>query len=100
MSFTREKKEGNVRIAIDGSLSIYEASALREALAACMENEAGLELDLKGVTDCDASGLQLLCSARKTAGQRGKGIRVVGAPQALLDFVRRAGLDWDEVIGE
>ena len=97
---TTEETKVNTRLAIDGPLTIYEVAALRERLAACLGNQAGLELDLGGVTECDASGLQLLCAARKTAGERGKPMRIAGAPQALLDFVRRAGLDPREVIHE
>jgi len=97
---TTEETKENTRLAIDGPLTIYEVAALRERLAACLGNQAGLELDLGGVTECDASGLQLLCAARKTAGGRGKPMRIAGAPQALLDFARRAGLDLREVIHE
>ncbi len=71
MAFTTEEKDGRTILKVEGALSIYEASALREALLACLENDAGLELDLGSVTECDTAGLQLLYAARKTA-RKGK----------------------------
>ena len=98
MSFTRKEKGGNIRLKIEGSMSIDEAATLRKELCACLENDAGLDLDLGGVTDCDAAGLQLLYAARKTAEEGKKRFHVTGAPQTVLDTLRRAGLNPDEVL--
>jgi anti-sigma B factor antagonist len=98
MPFETEETQGKIRLKIQGSLSIYEAVALREELLDRIAGETDLELDLGGVTECDTAGLQLLCAARKTAGKRDKHLRVVGAPQTVLDTLRSAGLGPEDVI--
>jgi anti-sigma B factor antagonist len=98
MPFETEKTQGKIRLKIQGSLSIYEAAALREELLDRIAGETDLELDLGGVTECDTAGLQLLYAARKTARKRDKHLRVVGAPQAVLDTLRSAGLGPEDVI--
>ena len=98
MGFEREDKEGNIRLKIEGPMSIYEVATLREELSACLENSEGLELDIEGVTDCDTAGIQLIYAARKTAEQGEKQFHVTGAPQTVLDTLRSAGLKMDEVI--
>lgn len=99
MSFTRGEKDGKTRLKIEGPMSIYEAPALRRELLSCLESESGLELDLGGVTDCDAAGLQLLYAAHKTAEKGKRPFRVSDVPQTVLETMRRAGLNPGEILG-
>lgn len=99
MFFAREEENGNIRVKIEGSISIYMVSAFREKLLAVLENDPGLELHLGGVTDCDTAGLQLLCSARKLAKQLKKRFSISSVPQTILEVLERAGLDPDEILG-
>lgn len=96
MSFTREENDGKTRLKVEGSITIYEAAALREELLACLERDAGLELDLEGVTDCDTAGLQLLYAARKITGE--KRLRVACAGPGVLEALQSAGMNPDELI--
>jgi anti-anti-sigma factor len=98
MSFAREEQDGNIKLKIEGSLSIYEAATLQQELCACLENDSDLELDLGGVTDCDAAGLQLLYATRKKAAEGKKRFHVTDVPQTVLDTLRRTGLNPDEVL--
>lgn len=98
MSFTKEEKNGNIRLQVEGSMSINEVAALREELFACLENSAGLELDLGGVTACDAAGLQLLYAARKTAEEGERGFRIAGASHTVLEILQSAGLNPDDIL--
>lgn len=98
MSFTKEKNGGNIRLKIEESLSIYDATFLREALVDCFEDGGDVELDLSGVSDCDTAGLQLLIAARKTAEAMQKPFRVVGTSRVVLDVLRRTGLVPDEIL--
>ncbi len=98
MSFTREEKDGNIRLKIEGPMSIYEVATLQEEFCACLAKKVDLELDLGGVTDCDTAGVQLIYAARKTAGEKEKLFRVTEAPQTVLETLRNAGLNPDEIL--
>ena len=65
---SRKSGDGNVGILrLAGTLTIEYAERLREALLAALEESVRLTLDCSEVTDVDLSGLQLLCSAHRTA---------------------------------
>jgi len=98
MGFEREETDSAVRLKVDGTLSIYEAAALREELLACLETNTGLELDLCGVTGCDTTGLQLLYAVRKTAETAQKALHITNAPQLVLDALYSAGLRAEKII--
>lgn len=99
MAFTKEEKDGNISMKVEGPMSIYEAKALHEELLACFEEGPGLELDLRGVTDCDMAGVQILWAAYKMAEKEKKRFSVSGVPQTFLDVLQRAGLNPDEILG-
>jgi anti-anti-sigma factor len=61
------------RIFMTGELTIYQAAALKQQLAAALEQShmdlEPIRIDLSGVTECDGAGLQLLlASAKSVAG--------------------------------
>lgn len=98
MSINQEEQNGNVRLKIKGSLSIYEAAPFRERLLACFGSAESLELDLGGVSECDTAGLQLLYAARMTATQAGTPFKISAAPQTVLKTLQSAGLNPDELL--
>ena len=68
------------RVVIDGTLTIRNVSALRDEIGLrCCECMV-LEVDLAGVTEVDAAGLQGLASAA-----RGARLRTSGAKQTWVD---------------
>jgi anti-anti-sigma factor len=74
---------GAVKVA--GVLDTYAAGALRDELARALREQGGLSVDMSDVESCDFSTIQLLCSARRSAGQAGKPFAVA----ALSDGVAR-----------
>ena len=66
-----------------GDLDIYNVEATRERLLDHLADKAGLELDLAGVETCDAAGLQLLVSARRSAVAGGKLFRILNPAPAV-----------------
>lgn len=93
MSITREDKDGKATLKIEGSMSIYEAKAIRAELLVSLTNDEELTLDLNGVTDCDIACLQLLFSAQKTAAEEGKGFCISGTPTPVRNLLRDAGIN-------
>lgn len=93
MSFVKEVKGEKTFLKIEGSLSIYEASALQQALIECFETSKTVAIDLQGVTDCDITGIQLLHSARMTAEAREKAIKITAVSPAVTEALAAAGLN-------
>ena len=98
MPITPKEKDGTVTLEIEGALSIYETAALRNELLLCFDLHERLKLDLKKVTDCDAAGLQLLCSVGRSATEMKKSFGVVGVSQVVNDTLQSAGFDPDDVL--
>lgn len=66
---------GEVTVKVEGELSIRNADSLRTLLAESLDRSSCLAIDLADVESCDAAGLQLICSLRRTAVERGQRLR-------------------------
>lgn len=96
MELIRKEKDGDILLKIEGAMSIYNAPALREELAACFEQHKGIALDLGEVKECDAAGIQILCSAWKSSAVSGRSFVVSRSSSSVDDAFLRAGLNKDE----
>jgi anti-anti-sigma factor len=65
LQITIQKDTQTVRLA--GDLDIYTVESARDALAAMLSDGHGLDLEVSGVGNCDAAGMQLLLAARRSA---------------------------------
>ena len=74
------------------SLSIYEANELKNRLMTSLDDIDTLELDVSNIRECDTAGLQLLCSAKKTAAGMGKKLIITGKSKAIEDVMSRVGM--------
>jgi anti-anti-sigma factor len=99
MALKRQAGSKRAQVKIEGALSAYEVSALREKLMEGLETNNELFLDLNGVTDCDTAGLQLLCSAHLTAKSMGKRVVVEGAAPTVIATLERAGINAKDLPG-
>ena len=57
--------------AVAGEWCVANAEELRALLAGFLKPGEDIDLDLAGVERCDAAALQLFCSLRRTARDRG-----------------------------
>ncbi len=90
-----EKRTDN-RIAllgIGGTVRLYDAKKLFGVLKESFEAGDELRIDLTEVAAIDASGIQLIWSACKTAKKAKKKFLITGASEAVLETIRRAGLN-------
>ena len=109
MLIGEKTKDGCTRVVVEISMTVYEAEKLRKEWAAyfsdyCssdlkMEGDAaaGVILDLNHVSACDITGVQLLCSARKTADLNHLIFTVSEASTAVIEAVSDAGLEPDKL---
>jgi anti-anti-sigma regulatory factor len=82
---------------ISGSLEIGAIDILHRALVDCLNRESAPEVDLSEVDACDASALQLLCAARKSAMQSDKPFRVVALSDGAMAAGAALGLPLEEL---
>lgn len=98
MTFTQQDKKRKNPIKIEGPLSIYEVSKLKDELISCLETLDEIVLDLSGVTDCDTAGVQLLCAVRKTVDQRNQSIRIEKASVPVVNALNSAGMNSGDIL--
>jgi anti-anti-sigma regulatory factor len=90
--FRTVRAEGSGPLQIVGTLDIYAAEKLRDALASHVECESEPVVDLSQAENCSLVALQLLCSASRTALALGKRFVVVTASDAVISSCRSAGI--------
>lgn len=61
-------------IGLTGRVTVRESVELREVLVSALAAADKVLLDVRGITETDPSFFQLLCSARRTAEEAGKGL--------------------------
>ena len=98
MTQKMEDRKGCAVLKIQGPMTINEAKSIRDEMLGCFENYNGLILDLNDLSDLDTAGIQLICSARLTAQEKGKVFKVEGAPMNSMDTLVRAGFNPDAVL--
>lgn len=82
MSAASEQESVPLVLFIQGEMSIYRATELKQALLA---EPAPVEVNLSGVTDIDTAGVQLLMLAKKTAQAQQRELRLVAHSAAVTD---------------
>ena len=84
----------------EGNLTIYEAGRLKELLMESFQGSDVLEIDLSEVKECDTSGLQVLCSAKKTADKEGKKVTLEGISKSVKDTMIITGITYEMIAND
>lgn len=80
-------------LTIAGAVTVQRMEELKALLVDAMARADRVVIDLSQVTEVDLCGLQLLCSARRTAVQFHKSLAFAGPkPDALLRAAEEAGV--------
>ena len=80
-------------VVINGSMTIDRIEELRLGFLDAFNRGKKVQVSLDGVTEVDITGLQLLCSAHRTAIFNGVGLAVVGGEcESLSEVARDAGM--------
>ncbi len=93
MEFKRVINDDGISLTIEGAMSIGNAAALHAELVSCLEQSKGLSLDLVGVSECDASGVQIVLAARKSLEAAGRPFGITRSSASVDDAIVRAGLE-------
>ena len=96
--FTIQKKKqknhsaGVNHIVINGEMTIQNAVEIRNALLDTFSEGNNLQLDMKGVTDVDLTGLQVICAAHISSIKIGKNFTlVINGNEPIMKIVHDAG---------
>ena len=84
-------ESNNETMRLTGALDIYAAEKVHQTLREQLETRLHLTLDLAGVTSCDLTGVQLLCSLKKTGAQSGRVIRIEPVSSAVSECCVQLG---------
>lgn len=79
-------QDGTQRLSIEGEMTIYRATELREQLLPVLASAKNIEIDLSGVTEIDSAGLQLMLSAKLESIVRDTHLSFTGHSKAVQDM--------------
>jgi ABC-type transporter Mla MlaB component len=79
-------------ILLTGPITLYEVSAVREALRTALAEGKQLRIDLSDSGPWDLAGLQLLVSCTKTARDKDQEARLTNVPRICVEIAERSGL--------
>lgn len=82
-------------LALDGPLTLATVAQWRPRLAQALSGHGALVVDPRAATDFDGFGVQLLCSARRSAMLASRPFRLVTFPEHLARACARAGVKPD-----
>lgn len=89
-----EPSEKHQLISLEGEVVIQRIQDIKQQILSALQGSEDLQLDLGKVTEMDTTGLQLLCSAHRSALRMGKIFRVSApVPPGLETLWRAAGLE-------
>ncbi|MBD2893243.1 STAS domain-containing protein [Actinomadura nitritigenes] len=89
------------RVVVAGELDILTAARLEELLTEIIENGSPrVEIDVRDLVFCDASGLGALVAVDEIAARRGGGLTLTNARPLLRRILRATGLDRRFPVGE
>ena len=79
-------------ITIEGEMTIYTASDLKEKITAVLDDPRELEINLSGVSEIDSAGVQLLMLAKKNRATNQHVLTLVEHSHEALDALETLGL--------
>ncbi|MCX7166842.1 MAG: STAS domain-containing protein [Rhodocyclales bacterium] len=84
---TQTTTDGATRLTVDGDLTIYHATEIRQRLIDGIRSGPVLELDLSHVGEMDTAGFQLLALAKREALRLDHALRIVGHSLAVREVI-------------
>lgn len=100
---SKEKVKGgnSIHLCIEGEMTIYRASELKDVISPALSSNQNIEIDLSHVTELDSAGLQLMLSSKLESTVRGTKLSFSGhspAVREVLDLCDLGGFFGDPVV--
>jgi anti-sigma B factor antagonist len=80
---------------IEGEMTIYVATELRQRIVAALQGTETVELDLSAVGEIDTAGVQLLIAAKREAAAKGRKFHILAHSPAVREVLDLLGLSAD-----
>ncbi len=93
LEISQDDASGTVKLS--GSLDLYGADQLGEALRLEVGRGGDVRLDLESVAACDVAGTQLLLAAAKTLTAQGNRLHIEKTSPGFLESLKQLGLPAD-----
>ncbi|KAF0813945.1 hypothetical protein IGB42_01624 [Andreprevotia sp. IGB-42] len=75
MPITEQDRNGQLLLQLEGGLTIFQASELKDQLLQALSRTGNqIELDLSGVDELDTAGVQLLLALKQEAANQQKSV--------------------------
>ena len=88
------RENGEIIVTSGGCLTIENAAEFSRIVREALESSKNVAIEFEPEVDIDITGVQILCSACKSAAQSGKVISYHGPrPQALADIITSSGAE-------
>lgn len=95
MSLIVKEEKGIVLIKFDGVITIYEVSEYVKILNEIFQEKKKFEMDLIDVHECDAAGIQLICSSLKQKSSENN-ISITGISEAVKYTAKSLGITFEK----
>jgi len=79
-----KSEEKSMHLCFEGELTVKRAPEIRELLLKSLSKSQRVEVEIGEVTNVDLSFLQLMCSAHRSAGERGKSLVLFNQDELLF----------------
>lgn len=86
------RSDGGCVLWVEGEVDLAVADEFLERGQGCLDQADVIELDLRGVTFIDSSGLGVLVRLRKEAAEKGKSLSLVNVSPATHRLLEITGL--------
>jgi anti-anti-sigma factor len=92
MENLKNKQQPSQPMVIEGELTIYTVTELKDKLLSELAKAEKMALDLSEVSEFDAAGLQLLVTIKKEAEALGKVLEMTGHSPVVVELLDLSGL--------
>lgn len=87
------RDDNGCALSIDGDLTIYNATELRDALVNYIDNYNEVDLDLAKTKEIDSAGFQLLVQTKKELEEKGGRFTLVQPSLVVKEIIERYGMN-------
>lgn len=87
-----EEKEHSCRAYIDGELTIYTATELKDDFTRLIADQREMELSLANVSEIDSSGIQWLMLAKRERSRKKLSFRLIDHSSEVLQIFEHLAL--------
>ncbi len=91
MEITEKKNEGQIVLAVSGSVDTVTSPELQKAILTAFQKSKDLVIDMAGVPYMSSAGLRALLIGQKTATSKGGSMALTGVQNTVMQVFEMSG---------